>query len=61
MNLRNRVIQLERKTRRSDDADEHLRCIEILVVPSRGDVVDLEEQIILLRLGGDDAPDPTAD
>jgi hypothetical protein len=46
MNLRKRVIQLERKTRRSDGADEHLRCIEILVVPSRGDTVDLEEQII---------------
>jgi hypothetical protein len=54
MNLRARVIQLERKTRRSDGADEHLRDLVIRVVPSRGDAVDLKEQVILLRLGGDD-------
>jgi len=59
MNLRARVIQLERKTRRTDVADEHLRCIKILVVPSRGAAMDLEDQIIL-RLGGDDEPGPTA-
>jgi hypothetical protein len=57
MNLRARVIQLERKTRRTDGGDEHL-CIEILVVPSRG-ADSREEREILLRLGGDDDPDTT--
>jgi hypothetical protein len=59
MNLRSRVIRLERKTRRSDGADEHLRDLEIRVVPSRGKDSEpdvLGERLVCLRLG----PGPTA-
>lgn len=54
MNLRNRVIRLERRTRSSDGADEHLRNLEIRVVPSRGkdsESDELGERVVHLRLG----------
>ena len=58
MNLRGRVIQLERKIRRTDDADENLLALEIVVVPSRG-ADGRDEREILLRPGGDDGTHAT--
>jgi hypothetical protein len=53
MNLRARVIQLERNTRRTDGAAEHLRDLEIRV-PSRGrdgEPDELGERVVRLWLG----------
>ena len=54
MNLRAGVIQLERKTRRTDGGDEDLRDLEIRMVPSRGkdgEPDELGERVVCLRLG----------
>jgi hypothetical protein len=53
MNLRTRIIQLERRTCRSGSAKEHLRNLEIHVVPSRGkdgEPDELGEPIVALAL-----------